>query len=258
MIYSRYAAPLNEWVVPEGTLSWASGTVDASYPASEAKDGDSASATKITGTSGTLRATLGGSRLAVGAAIFWTNATSISLQNGAGLNVAMTPMARDGDGYINASWIDLTGIALTTSNVWDWVLSKSGSQPIEVGEIRLVKTWSDIPLLYGIKTARRRPGNELLTTRLGSELEWVSNVRAEAWGGTLNQHDYLDAMRELEAQSSGSRMPFVLIPNTTINRAVLVKFPHGTDFEHVRADSTSSVIDVKLIEPVSGVAPSAA
>lgn len=255
MAESRYAGPLDEWIISEGTLSWVA-NADTAYPAANAKNHMPDVVTKNTTTNGTLRATLGGSRTAVGAAIFNTNATSISLQNAAGLNQTMTPLAREGDSQTVDPFIDVTGLANITSNVWDFVLSKSGSTPLEVGEVRLIKTWRTMPFLYPSGHRRNRPGNEVLVTRLGHKLKWPSYVRQDMWAGSITKDTDLAQTLALEAESSGPMVPFVFIYQMTTNRAALVEFTNRA-FENFRQDLNVTTVQIELEELSKGVPPAA-
>lgn len=244
-LYSLYSDVLT----PLATWTWQAGTPDANYPIANIKDGRPDTTAQVTGASGTARATFGASKTLQGVVIANTNASAISIQNGAGLNVSVSIIATPLDSARFDPWKDLRGVANTSSTTWDIVLTGPG--PTIVGEVLLVQTWREIPILWGLKI-RERHGGGLLETDYGTRNKWIKGVRQRQVVSDLIDGAYDSAMLDLIRDCHGMVRNFPLILDEAVSDAMYVDLTEET-FEYTKVESGVTSRQLTFTEQQKGI-----
>ena len=251
---AAFATPDDDIVMLAGTtLSWLSAP-DSAYPAAKGKDGSPGSVTKSLQANDTLRSTHTNVAL-VGAAMFYTNAETITLSDTGGSIGSMDPLARDGDNHTHNPFLSF---ASRSSTQFNFAMNKVGTtHKLWVGEIRLIKAWREFKLAQPLKKRVVEYGPPDERTFLGSALEWPQDIRWWVWEGNVFRDSEVDAMFDLYYRSRILRRPFVFVERWDVRKAYLVRFSEST-LELSQDDGNKVTIPIRLEEVVAGIPPPSA
>lgn len=215
---------------------------DANYPVGNAQDDDPANTAKATGTSTVVTITTP-SITAVLYSVINTNATSISLTNGAGMAAqAQAIPSRTLDGKQRNGFKYFAGVALATSTTWTLTMSKTGAQPLEFGRIVLVVAVWDLKWLRGVDYDLRRPGAARNVTRLGTVNRRLSPVSQRSGNGQFLHDDAFTVMANVEAGSNGLGNGFLVVPDRDVNDAMFMQVAEDA----IRWKDQISHVDLRL------------
>jgi hypothetical protein len=99
-----------------------------------------------------------------------------------------------------------------------------GDDPIWIGNVLLLVALRPFNLRYGLQFGTIRPGRTVMTTRLGTKLIHDAGIRQRTAKGLVDLREDEDTLRSLEANARGSLLPWLFIPDETINDAWYVRF----------------------------------
>ncbi len=224
------------------TISVTAGTEDTAYPKTQLQDRLSHTVSKVTGTTGTFRATFGGAKTLQAVACINTNATAIQLTNGAGLNQAITIPTTPEDGRQLDPWIDLRALALTSSTTWNVALT--GPAGVTLGELLLVQTLRTLKINWE-PTPEESEGHQAIVhpTEYGVKLKYGFGVRNRRFAGTTHRDTARALMLSLARDARGELRNFLLIVDDAVNDARYVDF--ATDLQIGR--TAPEIASVSLI-----------
>lgn len=246
---SKYTRPSDN-VSPNATWSVVSGTAATGYPAANVADLNPAKPFKATGTSVTLRATFGSAQVLKGVALANHNgagATTRKITSGSGLDQTIAIEANSGGQCVNPI-LDFSSASSgqRTSTTFDIELSGGVLGNIAIGEIVLLTELRDLPWSWGVRTKPQRLVKRQ-TTFGGTLLQYNKRVLVHRFSAEIELADDEAALRLLEMESQGEVFPWVLWPDTSVNRCHLVQFEPGT-FEWVHAMPGFTTIPVEAVE----------
>lgn len=219
---SPVANPLPLIALASYDLSLVDGTAfsmtnqDPEHPATKLGNGNPADVAKSLTDTTTVSITTDSSAVR-GVALINTNAIAATV-NG---QTVVIP-ALDYDGQRIHGWGDFRLAELGPTTGWSIALTAAGGEPVWIGHIALLIDLLALNLKYGLKVGETRPGDTLLTTRLGSTLRSGAQIRTRWARGIVDLEADELTMRSLYASARGSILPMVLIPDEAKNDAWLV------------------------------------
>jgi hypothetical protein len=220
-----YARPSDN-LTPSGTVSLTAGAANAAFPLAQLYDLKSYSVFKATGTGCTIRTVFGGAKTLQGIALINTNleGATITITNGAGLNVTMTAPTVAEDGHRNDPWKDLRGVALTTSTTWDIAITGAAAN-VAIGELLLIETLRTLPIVWDEQNPEETEGHKtrLFETEYDVVLTYGYGIRARSKTGTVIKETYRADMLSLERDARGALKCFLLLWDTSVNDALWVQ-----------------------------------
>lgn len=214
---SLYCLP-SDLLQDGATVSVTAGTEDTAYPKTNLQDRVAHTVAKLTGTSGTFRATFGAAKTLQAVAFINTNATAIQLTNGAGLNQAVTIPTTPEDGLFLDPWIDLRGLANTSSTQWNVALT--GPAGVALGELLLVQTLRTLKVNWD-PTPEEQEGHDAIVhrTEYGVKLKLGLGVRNRSFSGTTHRDTARALTLSLARDAHGQLRNFLLIVDDAVNDA---------------------------------------
>jgi hypothetical protein len=199
-----------------GTASVTAGTADAAYPVTNALDDDPANICKATGNSLTIRVTTP-SAVPLAVAAINTNAETLTFDGG-----SMPIPTAEPDGQRRHPWLNLRLTPPSAGTTWDFAFSRA-SGVVWVGRLVLLVALYELPLKYGLRVGRNRPGDVEIQTRLGSVIRHGAQIRRRWARGQVDLIEAESLMRAQEASAKGSLLPFLFIPDEATNDAWFVR-----------------------------------
>lgn len=246
---SRYTLPSDN-VAPNATWSVVSGAGATGYPVANVADRNPAKPFKATGTSVTIRATFGAPVVlkAVGLANHnVAGASVVKITSGAGLDQAIAVAANSGGQCVNPiTDFSSASSGQRTSTTFDVVVATGVLGNIAIGEVLLLTEIRDLPWSWGVRIKPVRLVKRQ-TTFGGTHLQYNKRILAHRFSANIELQDDENAMRLLEMEAQGEVFPWVLWPDTTVNRWHLVQFEPGT-FEWVWAMPAFTTIPIEALE----------
>lgn len=216
--------PLDD-VIWDATLTMTNESTDPAYEVENVQDNDPSNTARSTGTASDITVDVVPASPDVEiviAAVCNTNATTMSVTSGAGLNESISAPTRTDDGKQRNGYVDTSNSTGRTDNQFVFHLSKTGSVELEVGRLVLLKAVYDIPVLWEaageLEFGESRPGEYENVTRLGTTWRRASPVAApRRMRGTVNDITAFDTLRRLQAQNRGLNKPFFFAPYDDVN-----------------------------------------
>ncbi len=211
------------------TWSAPAGTIDSAFPLTNQNSVYAHEVTKFTGTSGTLRGTLGSAAAIQGVVLVNVSQSLAGLTgtvtNNAGMvsqNIVVPALPADGVS-LNA-FVDLRSV---TTSATQWNVAFSGAATaIGIGKVILIGTLRDMPV-RPMDVDETKPTNVFLTEydiALGSRKQ----VRYRAWDLSFPRDAYRTIYTTLRRGSEGPTQPFIWILDYSVNDAAYVWFPNPT------------------------------
>lgn len=245
-----YCRP-SDILTPSATITVTSGTEDSNYPRTNLNDRKAYTVAKGTGTGITFKAAFGASKTLQAIACVNTNATAITLTNAAGLSQSISIPTTPEDGHPLDPWIDLREVANTSSDQWSVALT--GPSGVGLGELLLVETVRTLPIRWGL-TEQDEHRTSTQSTDYGVRLIYGMGVRQRRVGGALVLLSTADRAALLSlVRDAGSRYPFLLVLNSSVNDALYVEID-GDASAIVRAYPQLSTSDIAFVEQQKGLA----
>lgn len=251
MEYARplYALPTDD-ISPGAQWSVVGGVENAEYTASHLGNRNPAKPAKLTGTSGTWRATVGSSVL-IGVALINHNfaGATVSITSGSGLNLSIPIPANGSDGLCKNPWLDVTtaSLAQRTSTTFNIVITGGLLGPLALGEVVLLTALRELNLKFGAKYTPTR----LLTrhrTWGGTHLQYDKKIRVRKANGMLELRDDEAAIRLLEEASIGGYHPFFFVPDEDVNDAWYVQHvPGAFSYAYDNVEITTMPFEVQEV-----------
>lgn len=250
---SKYARP-GDNVSASATWTVTSGSAATGYPASNVSNLNPAKPFKAAGTSATIRATFGSAQVLVGVALVNHNlagATSVVIESGSGLNQAVSIAANSGGQHVPAI-LDFSAASSgqRTSTTFDIAMSGGVLGNVAVGEVLLLTALRDLPWSWGVRTKPLRLVKRQATFG-GTHLQYNKRVLVHQFSGEIALTDDEASVRLLEMEAQGEMFPWLLWPDTDVNRCALVQFEPGT-FEWAWAMPSFTTIPVEAVELSNG------
>lgn len=199
------------------TVTLTAGTADANYPLTNVYDRKSHTVFKSTGTTATIRATFGASKTLQAVAFINTNATGITLSNGAGLSETVSIPTTPADTLHLDPWIDLRTVANTASTTWDVALT--GPTGVALGELLLVQTVRTLPILWGMEETESEPAI-VHETDYGVELGLGLGVRQRGYAGSVHRETARVDLVSLQRDALGRMKGFLFVRDENVNDAM--------------------------------------
>ena len=250
-----YGLPTDN-LAPSATISLTAGAPNASFPLTQLYDLKAYKVFKATGTSCTIHAVFGVAKTLQAIALIHTNlnGATITITNGAGLNVTMTAPTLGEDGHRLDSWKDLRGVALTTSTTWDIAITGAAAA-IAIGELVLLETVRTLPIVWdgqAPEETESHPTSPGLTD-YGVSLPYGFGVRAGSKAGTVLPDTYRSAVLSLKRSAQGSLKAFLIVWEDSVNDA---RWVHLGDDEHLftRSNGSISAVRVRFVDEQKGLA----
>ena len=215
-----YCRP-SDIVTADATWSVTAGTADSDYPLTNLSDLLAHTVTKSTGTSISLRATFAAAKALAAVAFINTNATAITLTNGAGLSETVAIPTTPNDDLTLDPWIDLRTLANTSSTTW--TIALTGPTGVALGLPLLVTTLRTIEILWDPSPVEReRHGGIVHRTDYGVKLKLSLGTRERGLRGLVRGAAVRADLRALERDAQGLQRSFLLIPDEDENDALYV------------------------------------
>lgn len=211
-----YCRP-SDIVTADATWSVTAGANAAAYPLANLSDLASHTVAKSTGTTITYRATFGSAQSLDGVAFINTNATAITLSNGAGLSESIAIPATPLDGLPLDPWTDLRQVANHSSTTWDIALT--GPSGVALGLPLLVETMRSIPLLWNGLGEDEQHQTIVHQTDYGVRLKLGLGVRQRVVRARLVQESFRTDLLALARDARGPKSSFLLVLDSTLNDA---------------------------------------
>jgi hypothetical protein len=199
---------------------------DPNYQAAQLLNPDRAYVCRSTGTSFALRFVFPGNRTAIRLSLHNTNATTAVATNPAGLNVNIPLEPVDPDGQRVDVHLDISDQPFNTDDEMTVTLSVA-SGIVECGNVAIWVDEHDVNWEAGRDEGILRPGNEVLTTRLGSEVHDDQGIRQLWYDMTFTLAEDIDLWRTLDMSSKGAILPFPLAPNVEEPNAIWARCPEA-------------------------------
>lgn len=238
-----YAYPTDD-IVTTGTVTM-SGALTG-YPATNIKTYDPSQICLTGGTSSTIVITPGGSRTVEGIAIINHNWTTATLSSSAGSIGAITMPARSLDGQCINAFLDLRLLSNRTGS--SFTIAVSGAANVGVGRICLVTTLRELRWRWGGSAGvqfREDWPNVEMRTFYQSRLVWERGVRVRSASGVVAVEEDRPALMNLARAAKGSTIPWLLIPEQTVNDAMYVRFTGPFEWTRQVPDASEIPIDVE-------------
>lgn len=232
---------------------------NSSYPATNTKDDNPINVAKSTTTGTVFTITLASSLQVVGYSLINTNGTSAALTNGAGMvSQALTIPSRFADGQCLNGWKDMTGVANNTSASWTLTVSKTGSAVLEVGEIVFTLAWRTLPWLStfngpGVELTDSYPA-EIITTFSLSKQKYEKGIRLRGASGLVRKPADSDTVMSLVRSAKGPIVPFLFIPDNSVNDAWYVALSPDT-VRRLRQTTKLTPVQIAFEELSMGLPP---
>lgn len=255
-----YATPADN-VVQSATPSLTVGTANAAFPLTNIDDIDPGVVFKATTGTATIRFTFGGATVLVAIAMFnhnlhgltptWTNNGGMATQN---FPVPTVPEDLLG---INP-WLDLRGVAGTSATQWNLVIS-GAPNAVAIGDIALLTALRDLKVPWQYKHKEHHP-TIIHRTEKEKRLIFPHSVRTRMFSGEAIRFEDRAAVRSLRRSAQGAYKPWVFIPDSAVNDALLVQFADDDTgeetYEYVDPARTTGIVrmPVSLEEVQSGLA----
>lgn len=214
-----YARP-TDLVTTGATWAVTAGTVDPAYPLANLSDPRAWLVTKATGTTITYRATFAAPQTLAAVAFINTNATAITLTNGAGLSRTVAIPATPADGLHLDPWVGLTdGVPASTT----WTIALTGPTGVALGIPLLAATLRELKIQWSPNPAdRERHATIVHRTDYGVKLKLGLGVRERGLRGSALGEDVRAELLALERDTRGPLRNFLLLPDEDHNDALYV------------------------------------
>ena len=245
-----------------GTVSSITATnINSLYPLSNSQGNDPADTTKSTSITTVISMVFPSDITPVAYMVANTNATSISLSNGAGMTAqAITIPSRTGDGQILNGWKNMIGVSSATDDVWTLTLPKSGSEVLEFGRVCIVTSLYNAGVIWGSgqgpKIGIERPGQVENVTRLGTVWRAQSGVQFRTFSGQVRRTTHLANFQALEALANGSGTGFMFIPDFQANEAWFARLTDQSRYAWQRQSEHVATFGLDIAELCMGAPPS--
>ena len=243
-------ARASDHVEASGTASVTAGAAQTEFPVTNINDGKSYSVCRSTGTTISVRLTFGAAQALQAVAVINTNATALQLTNGAGLNVAIAVPTVPEDGLPLDPWIDLRGLALTSSTTW--TLALTGPSGVGLGEFVLVATLRDLDFLMGSVRAPEDHPSIRHETDYGVAINYGMGVRRRQFSGTVMKRTLESDTLSLGRDLRGSLKNALLIPDDTVNNAMIVELLNALEIQYGEPSVMS--VELQFLERQKGLA----
>jgi hypothetical protein len=226
--FARYSNILSYGAV----YSLTAGTINSAFPLANLNDVRPDYVAKLTGTSGTFKATIASTALRAvgvancnrpGATVTVTNNNSMASQS---LLIPAAPADSIGIG----GWLDLLGVT-TAATEWSFAFPV-GTGNVAVGQIILISSLDDFPIRLGADFPETYPQITQRTSS-GVALGYPKGTRYRGVQYSLATEAHRAAYTELRRGSVGPSKPCVVIPELTVNNFLYGFFPRPT-WEHKR------------------------
>lgn len=224
------------------TVTVTTSATAAGYPVANISDRLAHTVAKSVGTTITYQAVFSGAKTLQAVALVNTNATAVTLTNGAGLSQALTIPTTPEDGLPLDPWIDLRGLGSTSSTTW--TIALTGPTGVALGDWLLIQTLHTMPIRWiGLEEteAHRAIVHE---TDYGVRLKLGLGVRQRAVQGNVVLESFRASLLALQRDAEGPRRSFLLVMNdadheglyvdlTTDARVVMRRHPRISEIELV-------------------------
>jgi hypothetical protein len=221
------------------TITIESGVADATYPPAFLVDGLPQKPAKLAGTTGAWLFDFGAPKRVDVAALIHHNLTAglnVRLQANAAnawgaptVDAAFTIPAYFDDGFPVNPWIDLTAVGGYSAGgfrYWRLVIVGVNTAPVAIGEVWLGATKRVLSpnITWGEKANDRRMIVENRTNH-GVSTIYDLGTTIRRFSGTLDTTDAgRDALRSWWRDARGRFHPFLLVPDSSVNDALLVRW----------------------------------
>ena len=255
MSIAKYCRPSDILTdIPGGSVSLTAGIADVNFPLTNLYDRKAHTVFKSTGTGATIRRVFSSAKTlqAIGIINHKLAGATVTLTNGAGLNVSIAIPANSEDGHCIDAWKTLVGLANTSSTTWDLTITGAATV-VAIGELLLVETLRDLDIGWRPELPEAHPAI-IHTTSYGVRNKYGMGVRQRGMRGQVVLYDSeVAALLSLQRDARGPLKPFLLIPDATQNDALFVDLE--TDVRTlIREGPNRNDIDVSFIEQQKGLA----
>jgi hypothetical protein len=251
MVLGKVCLPGDD-VARTATVTATPQSADTRYQAAQLLNPDRAYVCRSTGTGFDLLYVFdGGAKTAIRVSVHNTNATSVKLSNGAGLDLTVPLQPPDPDGQRVDVHIDLSEEENTTDTAMI-VRLEVGAGIVECGNVAIWAAEHDVNWEAGRDEGILRPGNSVMATRLGSEVHDDQGIRRLWYDMTFSLLEDLDLWRTLDMSSKGAILPFPLVPDVEEPNAIWARCPE--EFQARRGVPGFAGIPRRFVE-VSGGPP---
>lgn len=213
---------------------------DSAYPVENLQDGDPASVFKAGATATTVTATHTSAVRRLAGMINTSNLAGATVTVG---GVTFTVPARTADGQCVNGFLALSlGAATSTA----FAIS-GASVNVQIGELVLASAVTELEWMYGVEfVARRRSSRQ--RTFLGSDLVYDTGIRQRRASGRVLRDGARAAITALWESAKGDVLPFLLVPDQSVNDAWYVRFVSGDQrYARVGPNATEMPIDVEEV-----------
>jgi hypothetical protein len=238
-------------ILTAATLSMTS--QDAAYPATNGNDRDPGKPLKSSGATTTITATWSGNKTIQAWAVINHNrpSTNVAIANAAGYSQNLALPARSADLLNVNGFRDTRADANTTDDIWTLGIA-TGTGNAAIGEIVAVETLSALNWRYGVSFSSRRPVKVSGRTFYGALLQYDTAVLLRTARGIVIKESDRQLIFALWQTTRGNTLPFLFIPEITINDPWLVRFGAET-VEWVRNAPNVSNMTIVLEEVANGL-----
>lgn len=229
--------------ITAATWSIVAGAVQAAYPLTNLSDLLAYTVVKSTTGGITYRATYGGAQALEALAFINTDATAIQVTNGAGFNQAIAIPATPEDSLHLDPWMDLRGLANTSSTTWDFALT--GPTGVAMGAILPVATLRTLRILWDPPPVEAEGHPALVhRTEYGVKLKYGMGVRTRGPRGMVRRETVRTDMLALQRDAHGQLKNFLLVLDSDRNDALYVDL--ATDVRELLRLGPSYVSEMAL------------
>ena len=216
---ARYCRP-SDILTDGATVTVSAGSAASLYPVANIKDRKAHTVARSSSTTISYQAVFSGSKTLQAVALINTNATAALLTNGAGFSHAIAIPTTPEDTLPKDPWLDLTGLALTSSATW--TLALTGPSGVALGEWLLVQTLRTMPILWRDLEEDERHQTIVHTTEYGVRNKLGLGVRSRAVRGAMILESFRADMLALQRDAEGPRESFLLVIDDHTNDALYV------------------------------------
>jgi hypothetical protein len=219
-----YARPSDN-LIGSSTISLSVGAIDPLYPLINLYDNRPDIVSKTTGTTATVRAVFGSSKTLQGISLINHNLYGLTLtvtNNGgmASQNLVIPAIAED-NLPINP-WLDLRSVANNSATQWEIAITGAAAN-IAIGEILLLETLRTLGVTWEVELEETHSIIEHRTD-YDVSLIYSKGVRYRKFTGQAYLESDRASLTTLNRGSKGRFSPFLLIPDSSVNDSMLVRF----------------------------------
>jgi hypothetical protein len=234
------------------TWSLTAGTINSAFPLANLNDVRADYVAKLTGTSGTFKATIASTALRAvavincnrpGATITVTNNNSMASQN-------LVIQSASADNIGISGVLDLQGVT-TAATEWSFAFPV-GTGNVAVGKILLISTLRDFPIRLGAKFPETHPQISKRTSS-GTPLGYPKGTRYRGVEFSLATESQRAAYAELRRGSVGPSQPCVVIPELGVVNDLLYGYFPRPAWEHSRESPLVTILNDEIEEMNPGV-----